>query len=306
MSLPRVSVIIPHLNTPGDLQRCLSAVTAQKIDHGWFEVIVVDNGSRMTLAPVQQAFPEVKFLVEATPGPGPARNLGAQHATADILAFVDADILVCKGWLQAGLDAVGDDPFAYIGGDIGVLVANPDHLTPVEAYDAVFAHRQKKYVGKDCFSATGNLIMTRKVFDIAGPFGGILVPEDKQFGERAFEHGIRARYAPDMRVLHPAPPNYENVRTRWARLISQAYSAHNEQGGSPLKWKARALAVILSAFVHAPMVIMSHRISGIANRCKAIAFLIRIRWARGIEMVRIARKPSSAANEGAISWNRQS
>ena len=44
VGLPRVSVIIPHLNTPELLVRCLQSVAGQRIDYGWFEIIVVDNG----------------------------------------------------------------------------------------------------------------------------------------------------------------------------------------------------------------------------------------------------------------------
>lgn len=304
MTAPRASIIIPHLNTPGDLQYCLSTIMAQQIDHGEFEVIVVDNGSDMSLEPIQRAFPKVRFFHEPTPGPGPARNLGALHAKADILIFVDADIRVCRGWLQAALDAVGNDPLAYVAGNIALRTADPDRLTPIEAYEAIFGFRQKKYALKENFSGTANLAMTRQVFEIAGPFGGILVPEDKQFGERALSEGIKARYAHKMQALHPSQPSFAAVRARWARLIAQSFSAHKEQGHSLFSWKLRALAVMVSSFAHIPMAIFSRRISGIANRCKAILFLIAIRWTRGIKMLRIARKPS-AADEGALSWNRQ-
>ena len=46
---PRASVIIPHFNTPELLVKCLQSVAAQTLDYGWFEIIVVDNGSRVPL-----------------------------------------------------------------------------------------------------------------------------------------------------------------------------------------------------------------------------------------------------------------
>lgn len=93
MSAPTVSVIIPHLNQHEALTRCLASLAGQ----GAAEIIVVDNGSRAPLDDVMAAFPDVRFLREPTPGPGPARNLGVMHATGEVLAFIDADCRAEKG-----------------------------------------------------------------------------------------------------------------------------------------------------------------------------------------------------------------
>ena len=42
---PRISVIIPHLNQPEHLRRCLASLAAQNYPRERFEVIAVDNGS---------------------------------------------------------------------------------------------------------------------------------------------------------------------------------------------------------------------------------------------------------------------
>ena len=68
VGLPRVSVIIPHLNTPELLVRCLQSVAGQRIDYGWFEIIVVDNGSQDTLDVLKASWPGVLFLREQQPG----------------------------------------------------------------------------------------------------------------------------------------------------------------------------------------------------------------------------------------------
>ncbi|XJN85291.1 glycosyltransferase family 2 protein [Mesorhizobium terrae] len=46
-SHPRLSIVIPHLNEPDSLQRCLAALNAQRNPNIPFEIIVVDNGSRI-------------------------------------------------------------------------------------------------------------------------------------------------------------------------------------------------------------------------------------------------------------------
>ena len=117
---PRASVIIPHFNTPELLVKCLQSVAAQTLNYGWFEIIVVDNGSRLPMRLLEATWPGVRFLIERQPGPGPARNTGVRAARADILAFVDADVRVAPGWLKAGLKAVGRNPLALFGGDVRI------------------------------------------------------------------------------------------------------------------------------------------------------------------------------------------
>ena len=105
---PRVSVIIPHLNSPRLLARCIASVLAQKLDHGTADIIVVDNGTpRDDLAPLMSvAGSAVQFLYEPIPGPGPARNRGIAAARAEVVALIDADRWAEPGWLQAAVDAV--------------------------------------------------------------------------------------------------------------------------------------------------------------------------------------------------------
>lgn len=67
-----VSAIVPATNEPATLGACTAAI--QGADQPPEEVIVVTRASG--------------------PGPAAARNEGAQQATGDILAFVDADVVV--------------------------------------------------------------------------------------------------------------------------------------------------------------------------------------------------------------------
>lgn len=307
---PRASVIIPHFNTPELLVKCLQAVASQQLDHGWFEIIVVDNGSRMPMRLIQAAWPGVRFLSQPEPGPGPARNMGVAHAHSDILAFVDADVRVAPGWLMAGLKAVGeglkaggDRPLALVGGDVRIDVGDRKHMTEVEAFESVFSFRQKAYIRKKHYSVTANIIMTRAVFDLAGPFDGINFPEDRAFGERAHALGIRTRYAYRMLAFHPARRDFEEMRTKWMRLSQQAFSAQMERGRPSILWRVRALAVAVSGLAHAPSMLFSRRVSGIGNRFRGLGFLLRLRWLRALDMLEIASK-ARAGEQLIVNWNK--
>ena len=98
LSDPRISVIIPHLNQPEFLARCLTSLKAGRREAD--EIFVVDNGSHVLPVAVLAAHPDATLLQEPTPGPSPARNLSLAAASGDILAFIDADCLADAGWLE--------------------------------------------------------------------------------------------------------------------------------------------------------------------------------------------------------------
>lgn len=84
-----VSVIVVHFDQQRELDRTLAALARHTLAPELVEIIVVDDGS-----PVTPVVPEgVTLLVQEDQGfrAGAARNLGAAHASGDILCFLDAD-----------------------------------------------------------------------------------------------------------------------------------------------------------------------------------------------------------------------
>jgi len=84
-----VSVIVVHFDQQRELDRTLAALARHTLAPELVEIIVVDDGS-----PVTPVVPEgVTLLVQEDQGfrAAAARNLGAAHASGDILCFLDAD-----------------------------------------------------------------------------------------------------------------------------------------------------------------------------------------------------------------------
>jgi glycosyltransferase involved in cell wall biosynthesis len=301
-ALPRVSVIIPHLNTPDALDRCLASVTAQMLDHGVVEIIVVDNGSKLPLAAVMARYPQVCLLAEPTPGPGPARNTGVAAARAPILAFIDADCRAAPDWLQTAVTAAEAAPgTAVVGGDIRIDFVDPARLAPVEAYEAVFGFRQKMYIETRQFSVTANLVMDRRVYAAVGPFAGIDKAEDLDWGQRAHARGYPTSYLPAMRVYHPARPDLAALERKWQRHIRHDWNDNGTDAAAIWRWRLRAFTLVGSIPFEAVRFFQSDRISGFRNRFAGLAPLAQIRWFRCAEMLRITH--ASAENDGAV-WNR--
>jgi glycosyltransferase involved in cell wall biosynthesis len=299
---PLVSVIIPHLNQHEQAMRCLDSLAAQSWPADATEVILVDNGSNKPLSEVAAAYPEVRILREESPGPGLARNRGVAAARGEILAFIDADCRADPGWIAAAVDALrAPGATGVAGGDVRIDFLDPPRLSELEAYEAVFAYRQKLYIRKHGFSGTGNLAMHAPVHAAVGPFAGIGLAEDVDWGNRAKAKGFAARYSPDMIVFHPARRTLAELQTKWRRHITHQLNHHRAANRPEWLWQARALAVLLSAFAHIPLVLTSDRLDGLAVRMKALAMLFRIRWFRWGEMRQQARRTGGAADP---EWNR--
>jgi glycosyltransferase involved in cell wall biosynthesis len=295
---PVISVIIPHMNAPDKLAACLTSVLAQMLPAGPFEVIVVDNGSSVPMDAVKAAFPAVRFLDEPSPGPGLARNTGVAAARAPLLAFIDADCVAEPGWLAAGHAAAASGQIA--GGEVLISSADPNAMTGIEAFEAVFAFRQKMYLESKHFSVTANLAMPRQRHQQVGPFGGIDIAEDLDWGQRAHAMGLTLTFRPDMVVTHPPRPDFEALCRKWQRHIHHDWNQHQAMRQPAWRWQLRALAVALSPLVDGARLLASDRLSGSLNRLRGLRTLIRIRCWRASMMLRIKRHPTGELNF----WNR--
>lgn len=295
----RISVIIPHLNQPEALARCLASLLAGRRRPD--EVFVVDNGSGSLPDAICAAHPGVTLLHEPTPGPGPARNRGITAASGAILAFIDADCLADPDWL-AQAEAVMADPDAEIlGGDVRIAYENPARLTSLEAYESVYAYRMDRYIAREGFTGTGNLVVRRAVLDDVGPFAGIGVAEDRDWGQRATAKGYRIRYVAGMKVYHPARKSLSELCTKWDRQSAHDYVKARDNGRW-LRFVLKALAMGISPLVELPRLLASDRIAGLRNRALAFGVLVRIRLYRMGLMARLLAGADPDRLSGR--WNR--
>jgi GT2 family glycosyltransferase len=185
------------------------------------------------------------------------------------------------------------------GGDVRIDVVDPRRLTALEAYESVFAYRQKLYIEKKHFSGTGNLAMGREVHAAVGPFAGIDVAEDMDWGARATTAGYHIQYVEPMRIYHPARTSFAELQRKWRRHIAHDLNAHRADARPAWRWLAQALVVLASIPVHAVMLLNSDRLHGIGNRWRGITMLIRIRLWRVAAMLQAA---TGGAVSGGAYW----
>lgn len=91
-----LSVVVPFY----DVERYFTACLESLVHQSWteVEVVLVDDGSTDGSRAIAEEFcardPRFRMVGQDNQGPGPARNLGVEHAHGEYLAFVDADDVV--------------------------------------------------------------------------------------------------------------------------------------------------------------------------------------------------------------------
>ena len=108
--------MIPAHNEEGRIAECLDSVLAG--GYSDMEVIVVDDCSTDKTVQVASKYPVRIIERKSRGGAANARNDGLKEAKGEIVAFVDADCTVDKGWLGLLVSHYVDDKVVGAGGVI--------------------------------------------------------------------------------------------------------------------------------------------------------------------------------------------
>lgn len=161
----KISVIIPTLNEAGTIARAIGGAQSG----GAHEVIVVDGGSDDGTGDVVR--PMQCDLLECAPGRAAQQNLGARHATGDVLLFQHADNWLDPVGLHQIEAALADD--GVLGGAfLQQIEASGRLYRALERGNAWRARRLKLPYGDQ------GIFMRRQVFERLGGFPEVPIMED--------------------------------------------------------------------------------------------------------------------------------
>jgi len=306
-----VSVIIPTMNRPNDLERCLRSIIAQTRMPD--ELLVVDDGE---LDPAH-----FKSLLEATPirfvyvkkdrrGLARSRNVGVSRASGDVIVFLDDDTELDPAYLSGYLEIFAADQGERIGGISGAAtrfvhgVPIPDRppLTIALAIERFFLLASSRggrvlssgfrspMVTPDALTPVdylqgGNMALRRRVFEEFSfdeeldKSGGYSLGEDV-----FFSYPVGKKYllftTSRARLKHFATPgNRPNKRDmNRMRVIHQYRFMRRTMNGGPLNtvafaWAMVGLVVLASLnLIRRPDAIRWHNLEGILS---GIAHVVR-------------------------------
>ncbi len=204
-SLP-ASIIIATHNRREDLRECLGSLPWEQLDKLGGEVIVNDDGcTDGTADMVGEAFPAVQLLInKKNEGLAYCRNRSGRAARGNMLLYLDDDVVVAPGWLDAMLAA--DDGETVLGGRIlnysdGQEQGGPARSTFVGK--RLPCGPEKATVGTGC-----NLGIPARCFEKLGGFDEDLPYyfEDSDLCIRARRAGYRFKYVAGGVVRHKGSP----------------------------------------------------------------------------------------------------
>jgi glycosyltransferase involved in cell wall biosynthesis len=136
---PRISVAMPAFNNAGPLELTLRSLTCQTVPASEFEVIVVDDGSEPSLAPVVEPFGVRYLRHEPNRGRAVTRNRAVEAARAGTVLFLDSDSYAHPDLVRRHLDfhaARDGRPGVLMGRRLEIDWAGVDVLRRGEVPDA--------------------------------------------------------------------------------------------------------------------------------------------------------------------------
>jgi hypothetical protein len=188
-------VVIAH-NEAANIARTLTAITSLENlpEH---EIIVVDDGSRDNTARIVEGIAEKNACVRLIEivknrGRGYARNEGIMAAHGELIATIDADIVVPPDWFERARAALGDHD--AVGG------------TAVPDGDVQHIYKRfglaPRFVGHTNAVTGSNALYRREVFDVATFDPALREGEDSALNHAMARQGLSVATVPGLFVRH--------------------------------------------------------------------------------------------------------
>ena len=255
-----VTIAIPTYNRERWLKETLESLADHRHSVPEVEIMVVDNQSTDGTAAMTNAFiarvePQPgttwRYLLETKQGASHARNRSVREARGSIIVFLDDDVLLQPGWLDALLEPWKLSPEADIGAVGGEVVpvfpeGCPDWLngwmSPLHLRETAGPLEPKQ------MPMSANLAVLKEVYEEVGGMRGdlgrqgdkLLAGEESEMLKRIRCAGWEIWYAPEAVVEHQFPLARLNCAYTWRYSRESAQSRVIEMvHASGLSWGKR-------------------------------------------------------------------
>jgi GT2 family glycosyltransferase len=238
-SSPRLSVIVPARNAAETLGPVLQAIRNCTLSRN-VELIVVDDSSDDATASIAARFADTVVRLGRRPaGPAYARNRGAEHAGAELLAFVDADVVVRPHTLAIMMQALIEEPTLD-----GISAAYDDALAPrgltSQYWNLLLSYGQHRngvaraHLNGACAMLRRSALMSVGMYDEWRFRSACL--EDVELSQRLTTNAHALRTDPRLRVTHLRRSSFPRmVRDVWERsvLLSRSLGYQRTRRAAP-------------------------------------------------------------------------
>lgn len=219
-----ISFYIPAYNAERTIKKSITSIYNQSILPD--EIILIDDCSKdKTVEIVRSEFPNIKiFINKENMGLGYNRNLALRKARNDIIAAIDADVILDKYWLENLIPEIKKKNVLMCGGRMDEkLIENKINLWRAKYYSQNWGN---KLVSNPPFLFGCNTLLIKSVWEKVNGY-------DEKFktnGEDInFIHKIKSGtdgqivYQPNAKCFHLQDDNIETLSKRVWRYHSFAY-----------------------------------------------------------------------------------
>jgi glycosyltransferase involved in cell wall biosynthesis len=223
-----ISVVICTHNRRALLARTLASLAnARARSNVAHEILVIANACTDGTEAEATRFPFVRMIPEPQPGLVAARNRGRQEARGDLVAYLDDDVRVSPGWLEALADHVARWQADVIVGRVLLwweAAPRPAWYDSRHAWALAEFDRGEKAFALDAPDGIGaNFAFTRTSMDRLGDFAAgfgrdgrrLLAGEDTEYLQRAHLAGLRITYCAEATVEHWVKPERLRAGSFW-------------------------------------------------------------------------------------------
>ncbi len=226
-----LSFIVPAYNEGLFIKKCLQTITELcQINHVDAEVIVIDNGSTDNTVALACQYTSKVYSIERN-SVSAARNMGIQKAGSDLVAFIDADVVITQSWIDCFLNHIKEylDDLNFI---TGYQYAVRENSSWIERHWFRFQ--------KDSLLNGGNIITSKQLCErISGFDVKLKTGEDYDFCKRAIAAGVSYREEPGYVAIHEGFPR--DLRSFYRREC----------------WHGEGDFFSFSTFIHSPVALIA-------------------------------------------------
>ena len=208
-----ISFIVPVYNRPREVDELLESLSKQVYKD--FEVIIVEDGSRLTCQDITDAWRSsmtIRYMMQENAGPGPARNNGAEEASGDWLVFLDSDVVLPASYTSILAEKLPETSFDCFGGpdrpraDFNATRKAIGHVMSSFLTTGGIRGGQEKM--DKFYPRSFNLGIRNEVFQKIGGFSNMRYGEDLDLSMRLVEEGFQTELIRDAWVWHNRRNNF--------------------------------------------------------------------------------------------------
>jgi GT2 family glycosyltransferase len=235
-----LSVVVPARNSALTLDTVLNAIRSSQLPVDTYEVIVVDDASLDESVAVAARHADTVVRLNGRPlGPAYARNRGAELAHGDIVAFVDADVVLKPDTLPRLLAILRDRP------EVAAASASHDQKSGAsnfisQYWNLLVCFGENRHGSGRAHFFAGCAAVRRSALTSAGMYDEWRFPtgsvEGLELGQRLVAAGHKVTLSRDLRVTHLRRWTFREMSGEvWHRslLLARSLGYHRTSAAVP-------------------------------------------------------------------------